>query len=344
MATSKQRRLFEELGLVDQAQEANPYEVLGLDPDFAHNLLSEDPSGAAVQFVAGALHKALSRRYHPDVPATGDSDRFRQINDADARIGEASVASLARWSKKEKTVLSGQLKNAQAERTALINRVSELLQADLELGNHPQHFSRLDSAQGVLLQRGNVPMLMRQIPNGGTDVLMGRVTDLDNAKATGNPQVFDFRAFLRQHQSFGLAPGSDIVAYIDETGRASILQSDLTFIMDITDPVAKQRKKRESESQKDKLTKSATTTGSWRADDPVMFITQIPRTARTKKPAGQLITFASWMGPRQGGQDLKWKLPLDVVGTVTDQGFFNRMRHNKATENIAISGTEHSKQ
>jgi hypothetical protein len=339
MAASKQRRLFEDLGLIDQPTEANPYETLGLDQTFANNLLKEDPSGAALQFIAGALHKALSRRYHPDIPDTGDEDRFRAINEADTRITEASSAALVRWSKTERlnSASTSQVKGLQAERAAILGRAAELLQADLELGNHPQHFSQLSSAQGILLQRANTPLLMRQQPEGGMQVLMGRVSDLSKARATGNAQVFDFRAFLKQNDSFGLEPGTKIVTYIDDEGRASILKPDLTFIMDITDPVAKKRQKREklSHAQRGEVSNK----DFWsRSDDPLLFITSVPEAQNAQKPETQLVLFPSWAGPPGGGASLAWNIPMDTVGSVADQDFFGRMKHNKATENIALSG------
>ena len=60
---SRQRQLFEELGMLEEpVQEANPYETLGIDAEFAQNLLKEDPSGSTLQFVTGGMYRVLSRQ------------------------------------------------------------------------------------------------------------------------------------------------------------------------------------------------------------------------------------------------------------------------------------------
>lgn len=61
----------------------NPYEVLGLS------------SGSSYDDIRAAFRK-LARTYHPDVPDTGDEDRFRSIREALEELG--TPAGRARWS------------------------------------------------------------------------------------------------------------------------------------------------------------------------------------------------------------------------------------------------------
>lgn len=61
----------------------NPYDVLGLS------------SGCSYDDIRAAFRK-LARTYHPDVPDTGDEDRFRSIGEALEELG--TPAGRARWS------------------------------------------------------------------------------------------------------------------------------------------------------------------------------------------------------------------------------------------------------
>lgn len=337
MARQDRRRIFEELGLLNEPEPTNPYKTLGLDPAFAGELLREDPSGEMIRLAAGALRQALAKRYHPDVPKTGNADRFREIDEANSRIQEAQEQqgqkiTLARWSRVEQSgVPSSQLEKARTERESLVTHAAELFQTNLELGNHPQHFSQLQWTQGALLQRGSSALLLQQLPEGGVQIARGDSLKIGEVKQSlEESQAFDFPAFLRQHELFGLEPGSKIVAYVDQEHRASILAPDLSFIMDITVPVTEHREKRK------RIPQGQNDPSFWaRARSPVLFITSVPVASQVTTPKTQIITFSDI---KDSARSAAWELPLEVAGTVSDQDFFNRMRYTKNVGATAIVG------
>ncbi|CAE7819571.1 dnaJ, partial [Symbiodinium necroappetens] len=66
----------------------NPFDVLGL------------PRSASYDEIRSAF-RSLARTYHPDVPGTGDEDRFRSIREALEQLGTAE--GRARWSSTKKS-------------------------------------------------------------------------------------------------------------------------------------------------------------------------------------------------------------------------------------------------
>lgn len=345
MATNKQRRLFEEIGLLNEEVQANPYQTLGLSQDFASEILTEDPSGDTLRGLAGALHKSLSRRYHPDVKPTGDSERFRAITDADKRIADASISSLVRWAKENRTSTSSssQLRKLQNDNEIFVEKATDVLQATFEASNNPLHFSRLEDAQGVLLTREKSTMLMRQDETGGVQVRNGVVADLGSLKAaTHETQAFDFRRFLSHNQSFGIEPNTDIVGYLDDNGRASILSNELKFIMDITDPVEARRRQRQRTSSAQNTLNDGT--DQWlRRNDPVLIMTKTPDPASSKRPAARIVSFPDTLRGYNSSRKLTWELPMEVVGSVADKKFFSQMRSNKNLGAVAISGSDNQR-
>ncbi len=344
MATNKQRRLFEEIGLLDEEVQANPYQVLGLSQDFATEMLAEDPSGETLRSITGALHKALARQYHPDVGKTADPERFRGITEADQRIAGASISSLSRWAKENRHASSSstQVNKLREDNEKFVTKATDVLQNSLEYGSHPLHFSRLEDSQGVLLKRQRSSLLLRQDEVGVT-VRGGQVANLDSLKATTHEtQAFDFRGFLSKHQSFGIAPDTPIVGYIDETGRASILSSELVFMMDVTDPVNDRRMQREKLSATEKTMNDGT--DQWlRTKDPVVIITKTPNAVATKRPEAQIITFPNLLSAQGSRRELTWDLSMEVVGSVADKKFFSQMRSNTDLGAIALAGSEKQK-
>jgi len=240
---------------------------------------------------------------------------------------------LNRWSKAGPvTQSSPQIEKLRTQRESLVGHATELFRTNLELGHHPEHFSQLQWAQGVLLQRGNTPLLLQQLPEGGVQIASGRRLNIGEKYAMGDTQAFDFPVFLRQYELFGLEPGSKIAAYIDQDRRASILAPDLTFLMDITTPVTEYLKQR-------KTTQKGLPNDPkfWaRSRSPILFTTSVPTSTQRNIPPTHIISFYD-IG--NSVRNATWELPLEVAGTISDQTFFNRIRHTKASGATAITGS-----
>lgn len=322
MARKQHRRLFEELGLLDQPPASNPYETLGLDPNFASEILKEKDGLATLRAATTALHRVLAKRYHPDVTETGNEQRFHDISQANESIEGADKATLIRWSRKEQQVDRSAIKRAQSERQQLVQDFTELFQDNLELGNHPDHFSQLAWAQGLLLQRANIPYLLLSSPDGGVKIVRGHT----GQELGMNPNALSLPRFLRQHDSFGLEPGEVVRVYVTSE-RASIVDRELRFIMDITDPIADYRKRR--------TPKSAPTDSSdlWaRANDPLLISTTVPdKKSALQDSASQMIVFPN------GSESTDWSLPLEAVGVLQNPKVFNRIRHGRNQNTEALT-------
>ena len=223
-------RLFEELGMLEEEQEANPFEVLGFSPELGRELLSQDRSGKHIQIAVGGLYRALTRLYHEESGELPDRERFEALARARAQIEEASPAALSRWLRPERATQAsqGQAKRFKAEQRELLSRSGELLEQSMALGRHPLHFARLELSQGVMLQRGNGMLLVRQRPEGGIRVQPGYQPHSTKSDLTWDLslEAAHFKQFMNKHKSFGLKPGTRIAAYIDEAGRASLLGAD----------------------------------------------------------------------------------------------------------------------
>ena len=61
MAKSRQRKLFEELGLLSEPLPPNPYDELGITQELAHELLTVDKSGETLRALANSAFRALHR-------------------------------------------------------------------------------------------------------------------------------------------------------------------------------------------------------------------------------------------------------------------------------------------
>jgi hypothetical protein len=200
-----------------------------------------------------------------------------------------------------------------------------MFQTSLELGNNPHHFSQMGWSQGVLLQRANMPLLLRTGPEGESQITRGEV--LGNSS-----EVFGLSSFLLKNRLFGLEPGTDVRAYVDTDGRATLLTSDLEFMMDITDPVAKYRRQQEHLRMVQNFPDDS---DFWlRSEDPVLLMSTVPAKTDHKPPTTKALIF------RGGGdnKELTWTLPMRVAGTVQNPDFFRRVRHDRTTPAIGISG------
>lgn len=322
MASKHHRKLFEELGLLDQAPAPNPYETLGLDPGFANEILKEKDGIETLRAAATALHRMLAKRYHPDMIDTGNEQRFRNISQANESIKGADKETLVRWSKKEQRVDQAAIKRAKSERQELVQDFTELFQDNIELGNHPDHFSQLAWSQGLLLQRANIPYLLHPSASGGVEITRGhREQELGM-----NPDAISAPRFLLQYGSFGLEPGEAVGVYLTPE-RASLVDEELRFIMDVTDPISKYRKKRTFKGR------PADSSDFWaRAEAPLLIRTTVPdKNPTLKYPASQMIVFSD------NTKSPSWNLPLEVVGTLHNPKIFNRVKHRANQETEALT-------
>lgn len=322
MASKQHRRLFEELGLLDQPAASNPYETLGLDPNFASEILKEKDGLATLRAATTALHRVLAKRYHPDVTDTGNAQRFHDISRANESIENAGKEALIRWSRKEQQADHTAIKRIQSERQRLIQDFTELFQDNIELGHHPDHFSQLTWAQGLLLQRANIPYLLHSPANGGVKITRGH-----RGEELGlNPNALSLSRFLQQHGSFGLEPGQAVSVYLTPE-RASLINEELRFIMDITDPIANYKKKRMTKGR------PADSSDIWAlTEDPLLISATVPgKEFSSQHPVNQLIAFPD------DSNSPGWDLPLEVVGVLQNSKIFNRIRHSGSKDLEALT-------
>lgn len=317
----RKRQLFEDLGLMEETPETNPYESLGLDASFVDELLKEDAEGDAVRIVASGLFRVLSRRYHSDVPETGDPERFQELKSANSRIDAATPAQLKRWTKVERVASGIQLNRVREEADKRMGKVSEMVQLTMELGGSPRHFSQLRWAQGVLLHQNRSTLLARA-DDQGLEVTRG---DRESAHTTAS-----FQGFMQSHKFFGLEPGKRYAAFRDETGRTTLLESDLRYIMDISDPVDafSKRKRKANEREADELWAQST--------EPLLITSQVPdHTKEAEQTADQLVIFRDAMH----NIPTKWRIDMQVGGSIANPNFFRRMRHRNSVGAVALSSS-----
>lgn len=306
---------------MDETPEANPYESLGLDTNFVNNLLKEDIEGDAVRIVANGMFRTLSRRYHSDVGETSDGARFMELKNANAQIDKASPSQLRRWTKVERVASAIQFGKMREQADERVGKVSELVQLNMELGGNPRHFSQLRWAQGVLLRQNRSTLLARP-DNQGLEVIRGEHLA---AHSTAS-----FQGFMAKHRFFGLEPGIRYATFIDETGRASILESDLTYVMDISDPVDtfRNRKRKENERELDEL---------WaQSEESLLLTSQVPDIAGGDEQApDQMIVFRNTMH----NIPTKWHIEMNVSGSTSDPNFFRRIRHRNTIGAVALGSS-----
>lgn len=326
------RDLFEELGLLAQEQETNPFTDLGISVELARQLLDENSKGDTLRFVATGMYRTLSRVYHPDIDPS-KTEYFKKISGANTRVEKAKKDELMRWTRREQTIGTAKVSQEQSRREVIASRAAQLLSVNMELGSHPQHFSQLRWAQGVLLRHKEATLLARPAKEG-LQVIKGEEFALDRARlpVSRQTQAFDFQRFLLQHHSFGLEPETNIAAYIDDTGRATLLNTDLSFMMDITDPVSAYRRRRVKSTRAER--EAADGADGWtRSTDPGLLFTQVPGPTSLTETQSKFISF-----PLSKKLTFNRSVPLDVAGSIEDTEFFRTVRFNRSAGAAALGG------
>ncbi|HSX35768.1 MAG TPA: hypothetical protein VLH84_02430 [Patescibacteria group bacterium] len=338
------KELLEELGLLVETEQPNPYKELGIDAEAARRLLREDPTGATLRGFAATISNYLMPRYHSDTRGKVNDERaaderFRAIDAARKRISGARPGVLQGWiGAKGASAPSQQNTIQQRQLQAVAGLAAALVQQNMELGRHPQHFAQTEWAQGVLATRGASVLLVREAEGGGLRVSRGEAsTQGQSQKPLPGTQAGDFQRFLDRNRSFGLEPGRNITTYVDETGRASVLNPDMSFIMDISDPVARYRGMRNQIYEPNERGAA----DAWaRSADPVMLMAQVPGPDSLDGPESQVVFFPRRLGTSRSGRSLVWDLPtLVVAGTVRDEDFYRRVRNTRRAGAVAIQGT-----
>jgi hypothetical protein len=332
---SRQNEIFAELGVLDEPEPVNPYVALGIDANFADQLLKEDRSGAALKSYSNGVYRLLTRRYHADIQDTANPERFREITDAIEKIESANRSALSRWSRLGRPAVSLQFDKVRKENEEVINRTTELIQTDLENGHDPNHYSQIAWAQGLLVGSRNLTFLMRRVGHGGMSIIFGQKQPLTSGgRAKGENQSIDIQTFLRTNKNFGLPADTQLSVYIDENGRSTILDPSLRFLMDITDPIARYRSRRERYTNA-KLNEIGSSDLWSRAKDPIIFITTTSSVENQKKAVEtSIISF-----PRQIQEATTiWHIPYEVAGSFADDSFFRRMRATSRSGQLALNG------
>jgi len=321
MVSARQRRLFEELGLLaERPPKLNPYAEIGLDSAFARRLLEEDSTGSAIQFVSKALARALEQRYHTDASNNTETrGRFEAVHEAAERIKAASADALRGWL--DPLTRPTVDPKVQERQTILMERAAELVRQNVELGAHPLHFSQAQWSQGVLLRRQAGALLLRQRLDDTIQVQPARQPEFDKGFASR-----DLQHFLAQHGSFGLEQGTRIAAYLDEDGRASVMTPGLSYLMDITTAVSDHRE-RSGHNTDDFAT--------WdNSPQPLLITTQVPGF----DPDASYDTRMNSFPRTRRGQAAAWDMPLQVAGSLRDTDYFARSRTRRPAGAVALEG------
>jgi len=348
MATRRQQKLFDSLNLNTAAPETNPFDDLGLSRGVARELLENGNKAAgreALSLAASALYRTLSRVYRQDIEplAVGNSSRLTKIQRAHERIGAAEHEALLSWSREEQRSPDSSVVTALESRLArtqrAVDQAANILGDGFAVGRHPNHFSQLPLAHGVLLKRGESFVLTRPMPDQGISVLPSSVIAVDESSrqlfdpGTTRPPAsdiydgFGFLTFMRRNQSFGLEPGMKVGAFLEEGGRTSLLRSDLSFLMDVT---AASREYQEDTARRDPIV--AIHTSQADSQRTTLFTTTVPiGTADTTSV--NVMTFSK----PQRGEDPTWNHPtLEVVGSVGNDELFTGIRSSTRTGMTAI--------
>ncbi len=320
------RRLFEGLGLDQpQPQEINPLQTLGVDRGFAQELLGEDRTGATVKLVVHGLYRALARVYHTDVvdSNTQNAERFNGIVRAHDRVAEASPQELARWAKPDRTTGARPASSSQTQKSnARAEIATDMVRSTMELGNNPLHFSQFQWSQGALLVRDKRPLLLQNDPgNGDKRLLPGEAVHWGSRQysALHEAAVGTLRHFMEQYTWFGLPPDSRIVLYVDERARASILNPDMSFLMDVSQPL---RAFDEAQIAAGDKSESFWAHGV----NPALITTRISGAAHADDSDTRVTTFPVMNGGRDMSQDMR----MNVAGSTSDAAFFKVVRHQGA--------------
>ncbi len=343
---SKRDRLFEELGLTDEAPALNPFAELGIDPAFASELLRSDATGKDMELMARNMYRTLSRLYHPDSGAHPDSERFQRLKEAETLIVGADRARMMRWAKTDRPVSSNREAQLREQNNALLERSSEALERTMRLGHHALHYSELAWSQGLLAQRGEMLLLLREDDqNGGISVHRGHTmthnnplpSEDDSAARTPRTQELEFmgvQRFLQDNDSFDIQPGTRIGLYMDEVGRTSILEQDLAFVMDVTAPIATYREEYDGRKIKSKERIDDDIEEWSKTGIPTLHMTDVPLKKSMKPIPVQSTIFPS---ERRGFEP--WHLPHEVIGHVGDPEFKQRIRKHRQTGAQAIASS-----
>lgn len=341
---SSRKRIFSErlADLQSEPVAPNPYRTLGIDPGTAGDLLTEDPSGDALRALAGAVRRILSRRYHPDVPGSGDKTRFEALTEAGTRIDGASAAALRRWASAEQARASEPLSRLRTAHDVVTSRAGDILRANMEHGRNPHHFTHMTQSQGLLLQRGANMLLMRQYEASGVQVRPGRPLELV-AGVEPHTTAADFWKFMKNNHVFGLEPATEINTYINENGIASIVTGELEFMMDITVALARYRKMNRSMVRFD-ASEHAPVAHVWSdLSAPVLLKSTVPTRGSLSPVESAVFQGDAPGGKRQSYRRTIWDLPMEVAGSFNSANFFRQQKHRGiGTAALEGSGTQQS--
>ncbi|HWB39209.1 MAG TPA: hypothetical protein VG604_03105 [Candidatus Saccharimonadales bacterium] len=341
MVTKKQQNLFEELGVLTEAEPVNPYHTLGIDPNFVRDLLQEDPSGKAVRTFASAAYRGLSQLYHPD-NSPDNADKFRTITGARDQITEATTDGLSRWSRVQRASRAVSLDSLSARVELVLNQSAETIQSTMRFGRDPLHFTQERWAQGILLEHGSGLLLARRsIDDAGLRVTKAVDLSTDRIQripAGDNKEVlFDFRNFLDNHDSFGIEPGAPVRAFVDGD-RATILNDDLSFMMDVSEPVADFRRIREMTRGRDDQRVGGE--DAWlRRSSPSMYRTSSGGTKASQRPLKIWVFQEHIRADEQTSHDLGWNIPFFSAGSVAPN-YYQKMKHSKESGRLALRSAQ----
>ena len=175
------REIFEGLGILDDTPPANPFDEIGISREMAGELYQNDKSGELVKLAVRGLYRSLTQIYHPD-PGTADSERFQAIQEAYDQIGEATSASLQRWTRVTLPESQKTIELLKEEKGVRTERASGIIESLVEEADNPLFFSNFSKANGLVVRSDNL-CLIQPIKKG-----LSRVT------GTGSPTYYTSQA------------------------------------------------------------------------------------------------------------------------------------------------------
>lgn len=321
--------IFNELGLLDEPDPTNPLQTLGLDLEFASGMLIEDPSGQAVQLIAGALAKELSKRYHTDADESGSRERFDEVREAAGRVSNASTAALGRWAVKPRPV-AVDAERLRAERDAVQERAVHMHEQSIELASHSDHFRSFTSSIGLVLRQRSAIYLAQPDGNEAFTVIAGSTrtyTDLVDDYFTRKDIQHasqDVSDFLVANKLLDPTPGTVRHLFLD--GGPGMRIYDNEFAKPVVTDVELAEKRRARQDMTAREKRKVGSTDMWaRRDNPAIITVA---TANDGESASVLSTTQFDTGrlerSRKKRSIFAWNIPYSVVGS-SPKEFANKM-------------------
>ena len=247
-------QFFETLGLMGEPPaepEPTPLELVGLEPGFARDLLTTDPSGDILRGVIAVVARRLMQAGHPDTSEGDRSDLYTRGARAAALLKEArDVTTLTGWVRNTqggRPATSGpsprMVEELRSEVAAANSRFAEVIKDGFDAIANPLHYSRIALTRGVLGRRQDDSFLITQHPDG-VAVLRSQhyaTRRVGGTAVTAIEHQRGFTNFMDRNGWFGIPSDQQVHVLVDRSGQTTVLDRTYGFMMDISGPVVEMR-------------------------------------------------------------------------------------------------------